>query len=162
MIYNQSTKSRDEVMSMGIAKYEEDIREAIDERMRDNGRYYYGHTYINRYPDYPSKKQPINNCNITPMSTSTINTCDSKQLGMHATNTIGVTAKNTIPRKKKIGYVIRNYEHYGIEIYFYHRPSESILGKLKDNGWHWHNKKKCWFRKYSLSNQSFAEKIIVQ
>ena len=41
---------------MGWAKYDEDIREKIDSRMRDSGRSYYGNTYINRYPDYPSKR----------------------------------------------------------------------------------------------------------
>ena len=41
---------------MGWAKTDEDIREKIDNRMRDSGRSYYGNTYINRYPDYPSRK----------------------------------------------------------------------------------------------------------
>ena len=41
---------------MGWAKTEEDIRDAIDIRMKDCGHSYRENTYINYYPDYLSKK----------------------------------------------------------------------------------------------------------
>lgn len=41
---------------MGWAKTDEDIRDTIDNRMRDRGHSYHRNTYINYYPDYLSKK----------------------------------------------------------------------------------------------------------
>lgn len=150
---------------MGLAKMDEDIREAIDNRMRDNSRPYYGNTYINRYPDYPSRKTE-SSFYYTPKSrySSTTSTYiptpyRTKPVIVSALPARKVTPK-PVPVKKKIGYIQRNYDHYGIEIYFYSRPSESVLDELKDNGWHWHRQKKCWFRKYTISNEIFAEKII--
>ena len=147
---------------MGWAKVDEDIREKIDNRMRDNGRYYYGSTYINRYPDYPSRKQTI-----TPTVHPVIQNISRPTISTYCTNTITATPIKIVvskptPSKQKIGYVQRNNEHCGIEIYFYRRPAEEVLDDLKNNGWHWHSQKKCWFRKYSATNQSFAEKIIEQ
>ncbi len=157
---------------MGWAKTDEDIREKIDNRMRDSGRSYYGNTYINRYPDYPSKKPdstvvtyylPQNNYHSTANAhrTSTSTYYPTHVSVPSVTATKAATPKTT-PTKRKIGYIKRNYEHNGIEIYFYYRPDESLLYELKDEGWHWHRQKKCWFRKYSASNQRFAEKIIEQ
>ena len=156
---------------MGWAKYDEDIREKIDNRMRDSGRSYYGNTYINRYPDYPSRKSVSASTTYhVPQSTyrpttstyrSTTPTYRPTTVTVPATPTRVVTPKPT-PAKKKIGYVQRDHKHYGIEIYFYSRPDESVLDELKDNGWHWHRQKRCWFRKYSTANQKFADKIIEQ
>ena len=42
---------------MGWAKTDEDIKDTIDNRVRDSGHSYHGNTYINYYPDYLSKKQ---------------------------------------------------------------------------------------------------------
>jgi trehalose-6-phosphate synthase len=157
---------------MGIAKMEEDNNEIIDNRMRDSGRSCHGNTYINRYPDYPSRKsestvvtycvpqsayRPTNNTYRPYTSTYRPTTAS-----VSTTSTPTVITPKPTPIKKKIGYVQRDYEHYGIEIYFYHRPNEAVLDKLKDNGWHWHRQKKCWFRKYSTANQKFADKIIEQ
>ena len=156
---------------MGWAKYDEDIREKIDNRMRDSGRSYYGDTYINRPIDYPSRKsasistlQSVSPSIYRPTTSTYRPTTPSYS---PTTVTIPVTPARVVapkptPTKRKIGYVQRDHEHYGIEIYFYHRPEEYVLDELKDNGWHWHRQKKCWFRKYSTSNQRFAEKIIEQ
>ena len=158
---------------MGWAKTDEDIREKIDNRMRDNGRSYYWNTYINRYPEYLSRKPestvvtyyvPKNTyhrptTNIYRPHTSTYR---PTTVSVPLTSTTKVLTPKPTLVKKKIGYVQRDYEHYGIEIYFYHRPDEDVLDELKDNNWHWHRQKKCWFRKYSAANQKFAEKIIEQ
>ena len=157
---------------MGWAKTDEDIREKIDNRMRDSGRSYYGNTYINRYPDYPSRKPESTVVTYyDPQSTyrSTTNTY-RPYTSTYRPTTVSVPSTSSAkelthkptPAKKKIGYVQRDYEHYGIEIYFYNRPDEDVLDELKDNGWHWHRQKKCWFRKYSAANQKFADKIIEQ
>jgi hypothetical protein len=156
---------------MGWAKYDEDIREKIDNRMRDSGRSYYGNTYINRYPDYPSRK-PVSSSTTYYVPQSTYRPTTSTYRPTTTTYcpttvTVPVTPTRVVAptptqTKKKIGYVQRDHEHYGIEIYFYSRPDESVLDELKDNGWHWHRQKKCWFRKYSVANQRFADKIIEQ
>lgn len=129
---------------MGLAKYYEDNYEATDRRMRDIGRQYYGNTYINSYPEYQRR---------TYASTT------AKPVVRPA----AVITKPIMPSaltKPKIGYILRNYEHSGIEIYFYSKPNEAIRNKLKANYWYWHNTKKCWYKKYSALNQSFAEEII--
>ena len=155
---------------MGWAKYDEDIREKIDNRMRDSGRSYYGDTYINRPIDYPSRKTvgtstvysstPSTDRPTTSTDTPAI-TYRTPVVSVPVTQTRVVESKPT-PAKRKIGYIQREHEHNGIEIYFYSRPKESVLDELKDNGWHWHRQKKCWFRKHSASNQRLAEKIIEQ
>ena len=127
---------------MGIAKYYEDIQEEIEERMRASGRNYYAST-----SDYPRKK---------------LLTTTDYRAKLPVTSTSKIITPTFNPPKQKIGYIIRNYERYGIEIYFYRRPDESVLSSLKSNGWHWHRTKKCWYRKYSSANQQFAEKIIEQ
>ena len=156
---------------MGWAKYDEDIREKIDNRMRDSGRSYYGDTYINRPIDYPSRKsasistlQSVSPSTYRPTTSTykpTTPTYRPTTAPVPVTSVRPVTPKPA-PAKKKIGYIQREYEHYGIEIYFYSKPKASVLDELKDNGWHWHSQKKCWFRRYSISNQRFAEKIIEQ
>ena len=155
---------------MGWAKYDEDIREKIDNRMRDSGRSYYGDTYINRPIDYQSRK-PADTSTVYSSTTSTYRPTTSTYtppttyrtpvVSAPLTQTRVVETKPT-PAKRKIGYIQREHEHYGIEIYFYGRPKDSVLSELKNNGWHWHRQKKCWFRKYSITNQNFAEKIIEQ
>ena len=145
---------------MGWAKTDEDIREKIDIRMRNSGTNYYGNTYFNRYPDYISRKSsnvsttyhvPINKQKpvlSTFCSTSTYRTAPTPSI------------VSSMQPKKKNGYVKKNNVYHGIEIYFYSRPNESILDELKEKGWSWHRKKKCWYNCQSVRNQSFAEKII--
>ena len=152
---------------MGWTKTGEDIREAIDERMRDDERGYYGDIYINSSPDYPSRKfsSTIASC-VSTTDTAlrgrklTTSTCRLNTLTTLSKTSAKMTSQKSNLGSSKSGYIQRDYEHYGIEIYFYCRPSESILAELKGNGWHWHRQKKCWFRKYSTMNRIFAEKII--
>ena len=139
---------------MGWAKTDEDIREKIDNRMRDSGRSYYGNTYIDRYPDYPSQKTAsISTTCFVPQSSyrttastykPTPPTYRPTTVTIPVTPTRVVAPKSTLT-KRKIGYIQRDHEHYGIEIYFYQRPDEDVWDELKDNGWHWHKQKKCWF-----------------
>ncbi len=124
---------------MGLAKYDEDIREAIDERMRDNGRSY----CFSYYPQYQSKRNIANPSYAAPTVTST-----AKMITPTFTSA---------PRR---GYIQRNNECNGIEIYFYSKPNEAVRDQLKANYWKWHATKKCWFRRYSSANMRFAEQII--
>lgn len=150
---------------MGWAKYDEDIREKIDNRMKDSSCYYYGNAYINHYPDYPSRKSVSTTTTYyVPQSTYCVAKSTCRQT---TTVTIPIVPVRSVVSKlsslkKKIGYLQRNHEHCGIEIYFYNRPNENVLNELKIHGWHWHVQKTFWYRKYSTSNQQFAEKIIEQ
>ena len=159
---------------MGWAKTDEDIRERIDVRMRDNGRSYYGNTYINRSPDYLSRGSasyypsthrytPPSTYRPTPISTykPVVSTYRPSIVTVPVITPKKDPPKPT-PAKRTIGYIERDYEHYGIEIYFYQRPDESVLDELKENGWHWHRQKSCWFKKNFSSNKRFAERIIKQ
>ena len=58
--------------------------------------------------------------------------------------------KDTI-EKQTSGYIMRNYEHNGIEIYFQTQPCYSVLRRLRQNSWSWHHQKRCWFKKYSAN-----------
>ena len=155
---------------MGWAKYDEDIRDIIDNRTKESGNNTYNNTHIHPYPNYTSKKTPstVKTYYVNPSSTvsrynaTPMYSVSSREYRPSTTSTsaAGTTVSKPTPVKQKIGYVKRDFDHYGIEIYFYTRPIESILDELKNNGWHWHRQKKCWFRKYSTFNQCFAEKII--
>ena len=182
---------------MGLAKYDEEIRERVDERMRETGRYSDGyHTHFNTYPSYPSS----NNYSASRYTRST-NTSSSTAKTVYVTQntrktTYGINSSyytspskpasarthssyytspqkpvsakaNSTPKviacepiKHNIGYVKRNYEQSGIEIYFYRKPEEKVLTKLKSNSWSWHHTKKCWYRRYSVSNEMFAKQIV--
>lgn len=143
---------------MGLAKYDEDIRETIDTRMRDKGRPYYGTTHINRYPDY------ISNRYTSPASTSRCSTSYSTPISSSPIKTSTTTLPKTTPPKPqpKIGTVRRNYELNGIEIYFDYKPSVAVRDKLKANYWRWHDTKRCWYRTYTAENMKFAETIIIK
>lgn len=43
-----------------------------------------------------------------------------------------------------------NKEAKGLEIYFKEKPNYSIIKKLKELGFRWHNKKLCWYIKKAL------------
>ena len=50
-----------------------------------------------------------------------------------------------------------NTEHKGLELYFDGKPSTDIL---KDNGWHWHSTKKCWYIKDTASSRKIANQLV--
>ena len=64
------------------------------------------------------------------------------------------------PQKTAQGYILRNYECNGIEIYFGTKPNYLILSRLRKNAWSWHHQKKCWFKKYSETNEWFAKYLL--
>ena len=45
-----------------------------------------------------------------------------------------------------------NDEFNGIEVYFPDIPSAETRSALKDAGWRWHSKKKCWYNRNTESN----------
>ena len=53
-----------------------------------------------------------------------------------------------------------NTEHKGLELYFDGKPSADILDILKDNGWHWHSTKKCWYIKDTASSRKIANQLV--
>ena len=53
-----------------------------------------------------------------------------------------------------------NTEHKGLELYFDGKPSTDILDILKDNGWHWHSTKKCWYAKDTASSRKIANQLV--
>lgn len=53
-----------------------------------------------------------------------------------------------------------NTEHKGLELYFDGKPSADILDILKNNGWHWHNAKKCWYAKDTASSRKIANQLV--
>lgn len=55
---------------------------------------------------------------------------------------------------------IKNEEKQGIELYFKTIPDYTDRKKLKENGYKWHNAKKCWYKKESANITKKAEKII--
>lgn len=48
---------------------------------------------------------------------------------------------------KKDCKIITNEEKKGEELYFDNKPNYEIIKELKQNGYKWHNTKKCWYRK---------------
>lgn len=45
--------------------------------------------------------------------------------------------------------VLENKELNGLELYFNEKPESQIITALKQNGFRWHNVKKCWYNKIS-------------
>ena len=58
---------------------------------------------------------------------------------------------------KKNCKVITNEEKQGEELYFDSKPNYDIIKELKQNGYKWHNAKKCWYRRLSYTGTG-AEK----
>ena len=58
---------------------------------------------------------------------------------------------------KKNCKVITNEEKRGEELYFDTKPSYDIIKELKQNGYRWHNTKKCWYRRL-IYTRTGAEK----
>lgn len=52
---------------------------------------------------------------------------------------------------KKNCKVITNEEKQGEELYFDAKPTYDIIKELKQNGYRWHNAKKCWYRKLNYT-----------
>ena len=108
---------------MGWAKTDEDIRERIDVRMRDNGRSYYGNTYINRSPDYlsrgsasyyPSTSRYTSPSTYRPTPISTYKPVVSTYRPSIVTVPVITPKKDPTkptPAKRTIGYIERDYEH---------------------------------------------------
>jgi len=57
---------------------------------------------------------------------------------------------------KKDCKIITNEEKQGEELYFDNKPEHEIIAELKQNGYRWHNVKKCWYRRldYTGTKQS--------
>ena len=58
---------------------------------------------------------------------------------------------------KKNCRIITNEEKQGEELYFDSKPMYDIIKELKQNGYRWHNEKKCWYRKLNYTGTG-AEK----
>lgn len=52
---------------------------------------------------------------------------------------------------KKDCKVITNEEKNGEELYFENKPENEVITTLKQNGYRWHNQKKCWYRKLNYT-----------
>ncbi len=50
--------------------------------------------------------------------------------------------------------IIMNKEKQGEELYFDKKPNYEILKALKQNGYKWHNQKKCWYRKINYIKEN--------
>ena len=55
--------------------------------------------------------------------------------------------------------VVKNYELNGIELYFEGKPSREVLDYLKQNGFRWHNTKKCWYAKERETTLKVVENL---
>lgn len=55
--------------------------------------------------------------------------------------------------------VVKNLEKKGIELYFSEKPGKKVLKMLKENGYRWHNLKKCWYAKENENTLKVAENI---
>jgi len=58
-------------------------------------------------------------------------------------------------------FVSRNLEKGGIEIRFKEKPSNILIEKLKAHSFRWSGFSKCWWVRYSDSQWSFANSIII-
>lgn len=47
----------------------------------------------------------------------------------------------------------------GIEIYFDSKPDEEVLQELRENGWRWHQGKKCWYARQNAESKALAERL---
>lgn len=54
--------------------------------------------------------------------------------------------------------VITNEEKQGEELYFDNKPVYDIIKVLKQNGYRWHNTKKCWYRKLNCIGKTTEKK----
>ena len=61
---------------------------------------------------------------------------------------------------KKNCKVIKNQEKNGEELYFDEKPSKEVLETLKSNGYRWHNKKFCWYRKLNYTGNQKSNKVV--
>jgi hypothetical protein len=52
--------------------------------------------------------------------------------------------------------IIKNQELNGIELYFESKPNQNIIDELKNNGFRWHNVKKCWYAKQTEKTLKLA------
>ena len=50
--------------------------------------------------------------------------------------------------------IIMNKAKQGEELYFDKKPNYEILKVLKQNGYKWHNQKKCWYRKINYIKEN--------
>jgi len=55
--------------------------------------------------------------------------------------------------------IIKNEQLNGIEIYFETKPKQEILNNLKENGFRWHNVKKCWYAKESETTLEIIQSL---
>lgn len=55
--------------------------------------------------------------------------------------------------------LVKNYELNGIELYFESKPSREVLDYLKQNGFRWHNMKKCWYAKERETTLKVVENL---
>ncbi len=59
---------------------------------------------------------------------------------------------------KKECKIITNEEKQGEELYFEIKPDYEIIKELKNNGYRWHNQKKCWYRKLDYKGTAREKK----
>ena len=52
-----------------------------------------------------------------------------------------------------------NTEKNGIELFFNEKPETAIITTLKENGWRWHNVKKCWYTKQDENSLQLAQAV---
>lgn len=55
--------------------------------------------------------------------------------------------------------VLKNEVQNGLELYFDTKPDINIIETLKQNGFRWHQVKKCWFTKASEEKQKLIEAL---
>lgn len=53
--------------------------------------------------------------------------------------------------------IVTNEEKQGEELYFESKPDYEIIKTLKQNGYKWHNTKKCWYRKLNYMKTAQKE-----
>lgn len=55
--------------------------------------------------------------------------------------------------------LLKNEQHKGIELYFDSKPEAATIQALKDNGFRWHNVKKCWFAKETTERAELVKSL---
>lgn len=53
--------------------------------------------------------------------------------------------------------IVTNEEKQGEELYFESKPDFEVIKGLKNNGYRWHNVKKCWYRKLNYTGNNKKE-----
>lgn len=61
-----------------------------------------------------------------------------------------------VERKMKI---LENKKLNGLELYFNEKPESQIIAALKQNGFRWHNLKKCWYSKINDKITQFVNNL---